>query len=66
VSLNFNDGQSGDDLEIAEPAILYSDVCILCVTRQKYLIQWHKKIWLGQCCMQMPHSATNCVREYCH
>jgi hypothetical protein len=35
ASLNFNDGQSGDDdadddLEIAEPAILYSDVCILC------------------------------------
>jgi hypothetical protein len=31
ASLNFNDGQSGgDDFEIAEPAILYSDVCILC------------------------------------
>jgi hypothetical protein len=31
--LNFNDGQSGGDddyLEIAEPAVLYSDVCILC------------------------------------
>ena len=36
ASLNFNDGQSGggddadDDLEITEPAVLYSDVCILC------------------------------------
>ena len=35
-SLNVYDGQSGDDdhdddeLEIAEPAVLYSDVCILC------------------------------------
>jgi hypothetical protein len=35
ASLNFNVGHSGDDdadydLEIAEPASLYSDVCILC------------------------------------
>jgi hypothetical protein len=31
ASLNFNDGHSGDDdLEIAEPAVLYSDVCIPC------------------------------------
>jgi hypothetical protein len=31
ASLNFNDGHSGDDdLEMAEPAILYSDVCIPC------------------------------------
>lgn len=38
ASLNFNDGESSDDdddddaddLEIAEPTILYSDVCLLC------------------------------------
>jgi len=37
ASLNFNDGQNGndDDLEIAEPAILYSDLCILCSDQKR-------------------------------